>query len=540
MKNKSSIQVAIFLIFLIFSVIIIFASTDDNTTNTSKKQNVINNRSSNNTFYILASQENEPLEEIVQKYARSKGYKVEFEYQGTLEIMNTLNTSSSNYDAVWLSNSIWGYMLNSSVSLSNSKCTSINPVIFGIKKSKAQELGFVGKDVYTKDLLNAISDKKLKFSMSNPSTTNSGASAYLGLVSTLAGNPEVLTSEILDSEALRGEIKTLFTGLERSSGSEDFLEELFLNGDYEAVVAYESSIININKQLEAKGKETLYAIYPIDGVSISDAPFAYINNKNENKKEIFESIQKYILSDEGQKLLQNKGKRTWYGGVNLNADKSVFNPEWGIDTTKYISPTKYPSAEVIKQALNLYQTELRKPVHVVFCLDYSGSMAGEGIQELRSAMEYILTEKAASDYIQFSYKDKIDIIPFASKVKAVWNTTNGSETDILLANINNERATGSTALYPAAIKALELLKDEDTNIYNTSVILMTDGKANVGTYADLYSYYKSINSNIPIYSIMFGNANQRQLQDIANLSNAKVFDGKTNLVEAFKEVRGYN
>ena len=119
MKNKSSIQVAIFLIFLIFSVIIIFASTDDNTTNTSKKQNVINNRSSNNTFYILASQENEPLEEIVQKYARSKGYKVEFEYQGTLEIMNTLNTSSSNYDAVWLSNSIWGYMLNSSVSLSN-------------------------------------------------------------------------------------------------------------------------------------------------------------------------------------------------------------------------------------------------------------------------------------------------------------------------------------------------------------------------------------------------------------------------------------
>lgn len=539
MKNKSSIQVAIFLIFLIFSVIIIFASTDD-TTNTSKQQNVINNRSSNNTFYILASQENEQLEEIVQKYARSKGYKVEFEYQGTLEIMNTLNTSSSNYDAVWLSNSIWGYMLNSSVSLSNSKCTSINPVIFGIKKSKAQELGFVGKDVYTKDLLNAISNKKLKFSMSNPSTTNSGASAYLGLVSTLAGNPEVLTSEILDSEALREKIKTLFTGLERSSGSEDFLEELFLNGDYEAVVAYESSIININKQLEAKGKETLYAIYPIDGVSISDAPFAYINNKHENKKEIFESIQKYILSDEGQKLLQNKGKRTWYGGVNLNADKTVFNPEWGIDTTKYISPTKYPSAEVIKQALNLYQTELRKPVHVVFCLDYSGSMAGEGIQELRSAMEYILTEKAASDYIQFSYKDKIDIIPFASNVKAVWNTTNGSETDILLANINNERATGSTALYPAAIKALELLKDEDTNIYNTSVILMTDGKANVGTFADLNNYYKSINKNIPIYSIMFGSANQKQLQDIANLSNAKVFDGKTNLVEAFKEVRGYN
>ena len=28
--------------------------------------------------------------------------------------------------------------------------------------------------------------------------------------------------------------------------------------------------------------------------------------------------------------------------------------------------------------------------------------------------------------------------------------------------------------------------------------------------------------------------------EIANLTNAKVFDGKNNLVEAFKEVRGYN
>ena len=48
------------------------------------------------------------------------------------------------------------------------------------------------------------------------------------------------------------------------------------------------------------------------------------------------------------------------------------------------------------------------------------------------------------------------------------------------------------------------------------------------------------NTKIPIYSIMFGGADESQLQPIANLTNAKVFDGKTNLVEAFKEVRGYN
>lgn len=491
------------------------------------------------TFRIISSQENENLENIITDYASKQGYDVEFEYAGSLEIMQKLN-KGEKYDAVWLSNSIWGYMLDSSVTLSNSKCTSINPVIFGIKKSKAEELGFVGKTVYTKDIVQAIQDGKLKFSMSNPTVTNSGASAYLGMLSTLAGNPEVLTKEHLENKELKNNLKTLFSGMERSSGDEEFLEELFLNGNYEAVVAYESSIIDINKKLQAKGEETLYAIYPVDGVSISDSPLAYIDNKNAEKKDIFENIQAYILSNEGQKLLQEKGKRTWYGGTNENVDKSIFNPDWGIDTSKYISPIKYPSTEVIKLALNLYQTELRKPVHVVFCLDYSGSMAGEGEEQLKSAMDYILTDKAANDFIQFAESDKIDVIPFNGKVTEAWSTKSGTNTVQLLEKINNYDSTGTTALHLACQKAVELLKDEDMDKYNVSVVLMTDGQGNVGTFEILDKMYKLINKPIPVYSIMFGEASEYQLKQIADMSNGKVFDGKSDLVKAFKEVRGYN
>ena len=441
-----------------------------------------------NTLSIISSSENRDLEDVIQNYAKSKGYEVDIEYAGTLDIMQKLN-SGEKYDAVWISNSIWLYMADDNVKISDSKYTSINPVIFGITKSKAQELGFVGKDIYTKDIVNAIASGKLKFSMSNPTSTNSGASAYLGLLSTLAGNPEVITEEILQNEELKQNLTTLFTGMERSSGDEDFLEELFLNGNYEAVVTYESSIININKQLIANGKEPLYAIYPVDGVSISDSPFAYIDNKDENKKEIFKDIQSYIISDEGQKLLQTKGRRTWYGGINKNVDKTIFNPDWGIDTTKYISPVKYPSTKVIKLALNVYQNELRKPVHVVFCLDYSGSMYGTGYNQLLSAMKYILTDKAQADFIQFSDKDKIDIIPFGTNVMGVWSTEKGTITESLLEKIENTEPNGSTALYPAAIKALELIKNEDREKYNVSVILMTDGESNSGSYHDLKKFY---------------------------------------------------
>ena len=543
-KSKAGLWVVI--IIVVLSLIIgygiiqeIYKELSDDKTPSTIFQNSPQTKNVKSTFTIISSQENKNLESIVKNYANKKGYDISIEYAGTLDIMQKLN-EGDEYDGVWLSNSIWGYMLDSSVSITNSKCTSINPVIFGIKKSKANELGFIDKTIYTKDIVQAISDGKLKFSMSNPTVTNSGASAYLGMLATLAGNPEVLTKENLQDEELKENLKTLFSGMERSSGDEDFLEELFLNGNYEAVVTYESSIIDINKKLVQRGEEPLYAIYPVDGVSIADSPFGYIDRKNEYKKQVFTDLQTYILSNEGQKLLQEKGKRTWYGGISETADKTIFNPDWGIDTSKYISPIKTPSKEVIKLALNLYQNELRKPVHVVFCLDYSGSMVGTGEQQLKSAMDYILTEKAANDFIQFGADDKIDVVPFSDKVNTTWSTEDGTKTQELLQNINSYVVGGTTALYPSCVRALDILKDEDSEKYNLSIVLMTDGQGNVGRYQDLYNKYKNVNREIPIYSIMFGSADEAQLNEISSLTNAKIFDGKKDLVKAFKEVRGYN
>ena len=137
-------------------------------------------------------------------------------------------------------------------------------------------------------------------------------------------------------------------------------------------------------------------------MSISDSPIGYIDQGSEKKKDQYEKIVEYLVGKNGKKLLASYGRRTWFGGVTSSADKNVFNPNWGIDTNKYISPLKYPATSVIKEALYLYQEALRKPVHVVFCLDYSGSMYGEGIESLRNSMDFIFGEKATLNLIQFS------------------------------------------------------------------------------------------------------------------------------------------
>lgn len=507
--------------------------------NSGDVENIIISKKNSGTLNILSSYDNSVVEDEIIKYAKSIDKKVNFTYMGDLDIVDELDHNSKEYDAVWISNSMWLYLLDNSYLTSNSKSVSISPVVFGITNSKAKELDLINKNVTNTDILNLIKEEKIKYVMPSVTQTNTGATAYLGFLSSLAGNPEVLTEEMIYDEKLITDLKDVFSGVERVSGDERYLEEMFLNdSSYNAIIASESSLININHKLFKYGKEQLYLIYPSDGVAVNDSTFAFINNDDE-KEELFLDIQKYLLSDTGKKMLEEYGHRTWYGGVTEKVDQKIFNKDWGIDTTKYLNVTKFPSKKVITSAINLYIERLRKPTHVVFCLDYSGSMYGDGEQQLKEAMDYILTyEKASKDKLQFSEYDKITVIPFSSNVLHKWNS-GGKDTNLLIYNINNQDVGGSTALYDAVVRGLEVLSEESDE-YTKTIIAMTDGEANVGSYEDVERYYKRKKSNIPVYSITFGDASEYQLEEIADLTNAKVFDGRTDLLRAFKEVRGYN
>ena len=537
-QKKPSFLKTIFIIFLIYIGLNILSSCIG-----SIGGNNNSNNTTNKTFNIISSTSTKMMDNNLIKYAKKNHIKLNIEHYGDLEIVDILNEDSSKYDAVWISNSLWLYMLNNSNLTTDSKSIMINPVVMGITKSKAAELGLIDKDVYNKDLLNLVKNGKLKYIMASVTKTNTGATSYLSFLNSLAGSPEILTESMLDNDSLKKDLKDLFKGVERVSGDEDYLLEMFKNGDYNAIINYESSLIELNKELVKENKEPLYLIYPVDGVAINDMPFAYINNNadNEKKKSEFDKLQSYLRSDDAIKIMEEYGYRSWYGGVNNNADKDTFNPEWGIDTSKYLKDMKYPSKTVITKAINLFIEALRKPTHVVFCLDTSGSMYGEGLEELKDAMNYILDYDLASlDNLQFSNKDKISIITFDSRVDQVFDTVTGNNTENAIKNVNYLSAYGGTNIYDPTIKALEILKDTDLNEYTKTVILMTDGQSNSGSFKSLKKYYEDNHENTPIYSITFGDAEEDQLEELAKLSNGKVFDGKSGLKRAFAEVRSYN
>lgn len=175
-------------------------------------------------------------------------------------------------------------------------------MFFLVKKSKAQSLGLVNSEIYNRDIVNLIKNKKLKYTMLSVVRTNSGMTSYFTILNNLAGRPDVLTSEMLKKSIIK-DLGSFYSVVERVAGDEEFSIEIFKNGNYDSIISYESSLIKLNKELIEMGKEPLYLLYPVDWVALNDMPFAFID-QNLNQKEDFIKLQQFLLKDETKLKLE--------------------------------------------------------------------------------------------------------------------------------------------------------------------------------------------------------------------------------------------
>ena len=181
-------------------------------------------------FNMISSTSNMFFEDELKLFAKENNIDLSIDYYGDLEIVDILNSTNEQkkYDAVWISNSIWLYMLDNSYLVTDSKSIGINPVVLAVTKDKANELNLYSQEITNENILRAIETKKLNYVMPSVTKTNIGATAYLGFLNSLAGSPEVLTVEMLKNPDLIASMKAFFKGVERVSGDELYLEEMLL------------------------------------------------------------------------------------------------------------------------------------------------------------------------------------------------------------------------------------------------------------------------------------------------------------------------
>lgn len=511
--------------------------------------------SSNNEtdLVIVSGSENEALEPIIQKWANDEKVNISIVYQGSVDIYRSLQQGTGMpFDAVWPANSLWIELGDSQKVVKHAQSVMRSPVILGIKKSIAEELGWDKNPVKTQDILTATEENKFRLSMTSATQSNSGSSAYLGFLYAMSGYPNTLTQEHLNDLEVQKQVKRILATVNRSSGSSGWLKNSLVDNPqlFDAMYNYEAMIIEANQTLASRGAEPLCAVYPEDGLMVADSPLGFVSKGDSNKEKLFLELQEHLLSTEVQNQIEGMGRRTGLLGMTVNnPDKAVWNPNWCINTDKEIASIPVPKREVIEDALFMYQTDLRKPSLTVWVLDVSGSMEGHGIINLREAMSTLLDTNLAREHLlQMGSNDVAIIIPFSNHVQEVW-TIKGNKPEQLqtaLSKVQKLTAGGGTDLYKALGTALNELKpyNDDNTLwdYLPSIIAMTDGRSDDGNY----SSYKRIKgqlpygSDIPIHAIAFGDADKSQMEAITKESVGRLFSTSDDLPSVLRKAKGYN
>ncbi len=502
-------------------------------------------------FQILTGSENRILFDdpnsdeptIMERFEEEHDVDFVPSYQGSVDTMLDIQAGADPYDAVWPASSIWLNLGNTDGVVSDIESIMGSPVVFGVKRSKAEELGWIGADVTVADILAAVESDTITFMMSSATQSNSGAMAYLGYLYAFAGQPDVLTSEHLQDPAVAEQTRRILGEVDRTAGSSGFLRDLFLEqyAAYDAMVNNESAIITANQALTEQGEtDLLYVIYPIDGLALADWPLGYVDRNDTEKDEIFDALQAYLLSPEVQQELLDQGRRTnpfTYEMTEERIDPGIFNPDWGIDIKRVIDPIVVPSGPVLHEALTLYQSAFRKPSFTILLLDYSGSMKGDGKEDMTEAMRVMLDqEEAATYFLQRTGDDITIVIPFTDAVGDQWRVegNDNSELTNLWEQIAKKEVGGGTDIYLPIIAALDEMEGAIDG-YAPAIILLTDGRSKDDNVEAMEERWLAGSPDgIPVYSILFGDADDDQLEKIAELTSGDVYDGRDGLIDALR------
>ena len=169
-----------------------------------------------------------------------------------------------------------------------------------------------------------------------------------------------------------------------------------------------------------------------------------------------------------------------------------------------------------------------------------------------SAAKYEATPGSLTgQFARFSSREKITAITFSNWVNQIQQFEISGPVDTasgileLKSFVSQLKTDGGTAIYSALRKAFDLITadrgTEPDRYY--SVVLLTDGENNEGMSFAAFNYY---HENLPpevraikIFPVLFGSANEREMEVLARNSAGHAFDGKNSLAQAFKSIRGY-
>jgi Ca-activated chloride channel family protein len=513
-------------------------------------------------FKVLATsdlRDAQPLEEMV---AKATGVKLKFTFGGTMESTEAVLTGKADAHAAWFANA--KYLLSDPQGQGRVKLQEkimLSPIAVGVSESAAKKLGWddpaTAAKVDWRLITQAARDGKLNYALSNPATSNQGFMALMGVVAAAGGKAEALSAEDVD----RGAIAAFLRGYKLPGDNSTYLSEKFIEQQgtvVNAFINYESWLLSLNNS--GKLREKLTLVYPREGVSTADYPLMLLS---EERRADYQKVVAYLKGAEAQAWLARQTLRRPINGEVAASLGDLF-PKGNMLVELPFSPDRALADGLIDAYLN----EFRRPIASTFVLDTSGSMAGQGRRaQLIEAMHYIAGADASltGRLAKLTNRERVWLLPFASrpgtftyfevpagraKAKGVQVQEDSEAKQKVLADVrayaDGLNMTGGTALYDSVLAALKhmLAQRAKSPDYQYSVVAFTDGENTEGRgLAEFKAAYAQLPEDvraIPVFMVLFGEANEANLKDLVKTTGGRVFDArKTPLYSVFKDIRAY-
>lgn len=484
---------------------------------------------------IVAATELKDLEGLVYQASRELGFPITLEFRGgTLQNSQDLKNGKfdGEVDATWMATNRYVDLIGARGALADETKIATSPVAFGVKKSKAQELGWDTKQPTWNDFADAAREGKFTFGMTDPSSSNSGFSALVSVATAMADTGSALTDH--DVEKVSPRLEELFQALSLVSGSSGWLADAFKEDPdkTDAIINYESTL----HQLRAEGAE-IDVIVPADGVISADYPLSTLANPaRDDAAERVKALSDWLL--EHQQNVATTFRRPVSTVPNVPAelhDQTVIELPF---------PGNY---DTVQRLVDRYNNEFRTRGNTTFVLDTSGSMEGERLDSLKQIMTALIDGSAATDTGNVSLRDgetvtlqEFSSVPF-EPFTGEYNSTDTGVKKQFQDYIDALAANGETNIYDTLIYVTAKTNPSDGI---TSIVLLTDGEVTAGRdFATFKSDYDRITmkrGKVPVFVILYGEANVTEMNELADMTGGAVFDAKNgDLAGAFKEIRGY-
>ncbi|MEU3054539.1 substrate-binding domain-containing protein [Streptomyces fimicarius] len=491
-------------------------------------------RARTGTLRILASSELSDMEPLLEKAREATGITVRPTWAGTLDAVERLASGKADgaFDAVWLSSNDYLRLdPEAARRIASETPLMASPVALGVRPATVRRLGWDADTVSWAQVHRAVAAGDLTYGMTDPNRSNSGFSALISIASGLSGAQAALT----DADVRRAgpKLKEFFAGQRLTSGSSGWLAEAYARrSTVDALINYESVLLSLNRDSDAG----LTVIRPRDGVVSADYPLSALSGAAPEARDAVRTLTEHFRSTEVQREITALTLRRPVVAAARPADP--LSPEQRRELP-------FPGTRSVADGLlSSYEHRLRRPSRTVYVLDTSGSMKGERLDRLKSALNGLTGD--------FREREEVTLLPFGSTVKQVrTHTVDPADPKAGPAAIRADTAAltaeGDTAIYSSLAAAYDHL-GPDTESAFTSIVLMTDGENTAGrSAADFTAFYRALPAArqvTPVFPIVFGDSDRSELEAIAELTGGRLFDGTKkegpgSLDGAFEEIRGY-